>query len=228
MRMAERLCADGEGAPVAASGTLEADKRKMEGSKNIRIVSKSPVYLYGMRPVDKPGAPDLEFLSLCEFLRYWRVELAAFPRSEAEMSAAVSNEYQAVLTSSGIEQVREAGREKVEAGEDGPQMGAQLKAGVDYVVKTGGSCSWVPFPDVPEMEILRHTWVLVRNERPRNPSFHGAPQPKHGAGEEDRNGLLLMVVFERSRCATTLIAEPRTYVTSVERTRRSRRRRWNG
>ena len=43
------------------------------------------------------------------------------------------------------------------------------------------------------METLRHTWVLVRNERPRNPSFHGAPQPKHGAGEEDRNGLLLIV-----------------------------------
>ena len=148
-----------------------------------------------MRPVDEPGAPDLEFLSLYEFLRYWRVELAAFPRSEAEMSAGVSNEYQAMLTPSGVDKVREAGREKVEAGEDGVQMVAQLKAGVDYVVKEGGSYSWVPFPDVPEMETLRHTWVLVRNERPKNPSFHGAPQPKHGAGEEDRNGLLLMVYF---------------------------------
>eukprot|EP00959_Pyramimonas_sp_CCMP1952_P406268 8514721-Pyramimonas_sp.AAC.1 len=36
-RMAERLC---------ASGILETDKR--EGSKKLRIVSKSPVYLYGM------------------------------------------------------------------------------------------------------------------------------------------------------------------------------------
>eukprot|EP00959_Pyramimonas_sp_CCMP1952_P322273 6743483-Pyramimonas_sp.AAC.1 len=51
------------------------------------------------------------------------------------------------------------------------------------------------FPDVPELETLRHARALVRNERPRNPSFHGAPQPKHGAGEEDRDGLLLMVYF---------------------------------
>ena len=99
-----------------------------------------------MRPVDEPGAPDLEFLSLYEFLRYWRVELAAFPRSEAEMSTAVSNEYQAVLTPSGVEKVREAGRDKVETGEGGVQMGAQMKAGVDYVVKECGSYSWVEFP----------------------------------------------------------------------------------
>ena len=48
------------------------------------------------------------------------------------------------------------------------------------------------FPDVPEMKTLRRTWALARNERPRNPSFHGAPQPKRGVGEEERNGLLLM------------------------------------
>eukprot|EP00959_Pyramimonas_sp_CCMP1952_P409677 8585885-Pyramimonas_sp.AAC.1 len=45
------------------------------------------------------------------------------------------------------------------------------------------------------METSRHKWVLVRNESPRSPSFHGAPQPKHRPGEADRNALILMAYF---------------------------------
>ena len=56
----------------------------MEGFKKVRVVSKSPVFSCGMRPVDEPGAPELAYLSLYEFMRYWRVELAASPRSERE------------------------------------------------------------------------------------------------------------------------------------------------
>ena len=70
-----------------------------------------------------------------------------------------------------------------------------MTPGKDYVVRGDGCDSWVAFPDVPGMETTRHRWVLVRNERPRNPSFHGAPQPKHRHGEEDRNGLILMAYF---------------------------------
>ena len=100
VRMAERLCADEDRGPVAIAGTLEADKR--EGVKKVRIVSKSPVFLYGMRPVDEPGARELAYLSLYEFMRYWRVELAAFPRSERELSEAASDAYQATLTETGL------------------------------------------------------------------------------------------------------------------------------
>eukprot|EP00959_Pyramimonas_sp_CCMP1952_P396847 8315000-Pyramimonas_sp.AAC.1 len=42
-----------------------------------------------MRPVDAPGAPDLAHLSLHEFIRYWRVELAAFPRSGADIAHSI-------------------------------------------------------------------------------------------------------------------------------------------
>eukprot|EP00959_Pyramimonas_sp_CCMP1952_P309631 6479753-Pyramimonas_sp.AAC.1 len=73
--MAEQICADGGDVAVAASGILEAAKE--EGSKKVRIVLESPVYLYGVRPVDAPGAPDLARSSLYEFLRNWRIELAA-------------------------------------------------------------------------------------------------------------------------------------------------------
>eukprot|EP00959_Pyramimonas_sp_CCMP1952_P020480 432188-Pyramimonas_sp.AAC.2 len=101
VRLAERLHADGGGAPALASGTLEADKR--EGLEKVRIVSKSPVYLYGMRPIDEPGAPDLAWLSPYEFPRYWRVGLAACPRSEWGLGAAARDECQATLTPSGAQ-----------------------------------------------------------------------------------------------------------------------------
>ena len=91
--------------------------------------------------------------------------------------------------------MREAARPKQEVFNDDAEFAAQLIAGVDYEIKEGGRDAWVPFPDAPGLETLRHTWVLVRNERPRNPSFHGAPQPKHGVGEENRNGLVLMSYF---------------------------------
>ena len=123
-----------------------------------------------------------------------------------------------------MQKVRDADREKAGAGEGGGACGAHLVAGVDYVVKEGGRDAWVPFPDFPEMETL--TWVLVRNERPRNPSFHGAPQPKHGVGEEDRNGLLLMAYFRAF--GKTWNVECRIYGISEERTGPGRRRRWNG
>eukprot|EP00959_Pyramimonas_sp_CCMP1952_P431180 9030493-Pyramimonas_sp.AAC.1 len=123
-----------------------------------------------MRPLDAPGAPDLAHLSLYEFLRYWLILLAAFPRSGAEIPAAASNEYQAELTHSGMQKVREADQERTNSDAGGARPRAQLTAGVDYVIKDAcGSFSWVPFPDIPELESLRHTWVLVRNERPRNP-----------------------------------------------------------
>eukprot|EP00959_Pyramimonas_sp_CCMP1952_P165082 3450292-Pyramimonas_sp.AAC.1 len=101
VRLAERLRADGGGAPALASGTLEANERG--GSKKVRVVSKSPVYLCGMRPIDEPGAPDLARLSPYEFLRHWRVELAAHPRSEWELGAAASDECQATLAPSGAQ-----------------------------------------------------------------------------------------------------------------------------
>ena len=80
--------------------------------KKVRIVSKDPVFLYGMRPVDEPGALELAYLFMYEFMRHWRAELAAFPFGERELSAAASDAYQATLTEAGLRKVREAAREK--------------------------------------------------------------------------------------------------------------------
>ena len=70
-----------------------------------------------------------------------------------------------------------------------------LVAGQDYVVKEEGGDDWLPFPDLPSLQKIRHTWMVVRNERPKNPSFHGAPMPKRKLGNEERNALITMTYF---------------------------------
>ena len=142
--MAARLREDEDRGPVAVAGALEADKR--EGLRKVRIVSKCPVFLYGMRPVDEPGAPELAHLSLYELTRYWRVELAASPRRERELSAAASDAHQATSTETGLRKVREAAREKQAGSEGDPHSAAQLKAGVDYEIKEGGARCVGPIP----------------------------------------------------------------------------------
>ena len=70
-----------------------------------------------------------------------------------------------------------------------------LLAGQDYVAKEEGGKDWLPFPDLPSLRKIRHTWMVVRNERPKNPSFHGAPMPKRKHGNEERNALITMAYF---------------------------------
>ena len=58
-------------------GALGAGKR--EGPKKVHIVSKSPVFLHGMRPVDEPGAPELAFLSPCDLFAVLARGTCSFP-----------------------------------------------------------------------------------------------------------------------------------------------------
>ena len=50
-----------------------------------------------------------------------------------------------------------------------------LIGGTDYEVKEEGGQSWLPFPKTPELEKIRHTWILVRNERPKVQRFIKLP-----------------------------------------------------
>ena len=67
--------------------------------------------------------------------------------------------------------------------------------GTDYLVKEEGGQSWIPFPNTPDLEKLRHTWVLVRNQRPFVPSFHKAPMPDRTNADKERNAMLVMTYF---------------------------------
>eukprot|EP00973_Karenia_brevis_P062624 8707067-Karenia_brevis.AAC.1 len=62
---------------------VEMNNRNKQG---ITVASKNLVFLYAMRPLTASKAPELPFLSLYEFLRYWRVEPPAFALTEDEIS----------------------------------------------------------------------------------------------------------------------------------------------
>eukprot|EP00973_Karenia_brevis_P075924 10548685-Karenia_brevis.AAC.1 len=127
--------------------------------------------------MDSKFAPELPFLSLYEFMRYWRVEPPAFVTDVGDLQDEETHTYQATLTLSGLKKIEH--RELND--------GVQFLAGVDYRVKEEGCEMWLPFPDLPSLKNIRHSWILVRNARPRNPSFHHAPMPKHNTLHEERN-----------------------------------------
>ena len=116
------------------------------------------------------------------FTRYWRFELAAYVLSDAEMDEEDGDCYHAKLT--------EAGWKKIAQRKYGKHV--ELVPGVDYRIKEQGGTSWLPFPDLPELANIRHTWILVRNERPSVPSFCKAPMPRKYEGNEDRNAQIVM------------------------------------
>ena len=81
---------------------MEYDDRDV---KNIRIVAKSSAYVYGCRPLNDARAPELAYLSLYDFFRYWRIELAAYVISDAELAREEDECYHARLTVEGCKKI---------------------------------------------------------------------------------------------------------------------------
>ena len=169
----------------------EAQKTRMEfddrDKRNIRIVSKNAAYLYAFRPMQDTRFPELPYLSLYEFFRYWRIELAAYVVSDKEIGNEENACYQARLTV--------AGCEKVAARKYPNGKHSAFEGGKDYLINEEGGESWVPFPDIPVLARIRQTWILVRNERPKVPSFCKAPMPDRKNGNEERNARIVMTYF---------------------------------
>jgi hypothetical protein len=74
---------------------MEYDDRD---KRNIRIVSKNSAYLYAFRPLQDSRAAELPYLSLYEFFRYWRIELAAYVVSDKDIGNEEDECYHARLT----------------------------------------------------------------------------------------------------------------------------------
>eukprot|EP00973_Karenia_brevis_P083864 11637158-Karenia_brevis.AAC.1 len=171
---------------------LELTTRNKRG---ITVLSKNFVFLYAMRPLTSEAAPELSFLSLYEFLRYWRVEPPVYALTEDEACQDWKSQYQAKLTEAGVKKVTQSAN------------GTEVKFFPleDYIVKEEGATWWLPFPDHPSLKNVRHAWILVRNDRPCNPSFHHAPMPKKQDTHEERNAMLLMAYFH----PYTLLEDPK-------------------
>ena len=117
----------------------EPDKIRMEyddrDKSNIRIVSKNAAYLYAFRPMQDTRFPELPYLSLYEFFRYWRIELAAYVVSDKEIGNEEDACYHARLTESGCE--------KVAARKYPNQKHSPFQGGKDYVIKEEGGEAWL-------------------------------------------------------------------------------------
>ena len=93
----------------------------------------------------------MPYLSLYEFFRYWRIELAAYVVSDKDIHNEQDECYQAKLTMSGVKKVTM--RSKTTA----PKIA--LIGGTDYEVKEEEGQSWIPFPKTPESKKIRYTWI---------------------------------------------------------------------
>ena len=69
--------------------TCDKNKIRMEfdnrDNYNTTIITKNAAYLYAYRPLTDERAPELPYLSLYEFFRYWRIELAAYVTSDKDI-----------------------------------------------------------------------------------------------------------------------------------------------
>ena len=81
----------------------------------------------------------------------------------------------------------EAGMEKQRHKERGEHV--TLIAGCDYKIKGprgGEQREWIALPENEFTSAYCHDWVIVRNNRPRDPTFAACPMPRNGSDEADR------------------------------------------
>ena len=119
------------------------------------------------------------------FSHYWTIELAAYPLSDADIKWEDTDGCHAKLTVTGWEKIA-----KRKYGSNVPLLEVQ-----DYMIKEEGGINWLPFPNLPTLQTIRHKWILVRNEQPKVPSFCKAPMPDKHNQVEERNARIVMTYF---------------------------------
>ena len=148
-------------------------------------VSKSDAFIYAYRPGGNDENTEFNHLSAYEFFTYWSIELVKFADCVDKLPDENDDDNcQARLTLKGVDKIKDT------AGE-----GVSLKPGTDYLVKERCSALWEPLPDIPELQRLRHTWVLTRNRRPKCPKFMSCPMPIHNADKNERNAQFVFAYF---------------------------------
>ena len=156
----------------------EVDGRANQRKKTLYFRNVS--VLYGERPQDS----EVWLLSPYEFVTHWQPALASFPQSLAD---ADDERHHVILTERGKEKLLMQGKHK---------ESATLEPGDDYVVKEKGGDDWIPYPAGNSTDYFRHSWIIRRRRRPKAPSFHGSPLPKHRNGEAENAAKYVMAYFK--------------------------------
>ena len=103
LQLVERMHGStGDGKRESRKVQMEYDSRDIS---NIKIETKNPAYLYAFRPLHDRRAPELPYLSLFEFFRYWHIELAAYIVSDKEIEHEETDRYHTRLISAGWKKV---------------------------------------------------------------------------------------------------------------------------
>ena len=166
---------------------LDLHKR---GPKRKRVSLKNAASLCALRPTAEEGVADVWFLSAYEFFALRRLEEPRYPVTVDEVAFEKYDErFQAVLTASGVQKVD---------GWDPDDPQPECIPGVDYEVKSKGTDTWKPFPEIAETAAFRHSYVIKRNPRPKRVKFSrcplpvGDPRAEHAA---ERNAMLVLAYF---------------------------------
>ena len=151
-------------------------------------VSKNDAFIYCHRPGSKSTKTEFDLLSAYDFFSLWSIELADWPKTVDEVCDFEKDDdnCHARVTLTGMQKLTTCKDEKSQV---------RWKPGVDFIIKEKCSQHWEPLPDIPELQKLRHTWILQRNRRPRCPKFMYCPMPKHHDGQQERNAQILFAYF---------------------------------
>ena len=165
-------------------------KTKIFRERHCSIKSKNIPYIYAYRPAEGSEQGRLVWnLSIYEFVMYWRLQEPRYVKKVEDLNHEDNPElFHATLTVSGVAKLPRS----VEG------VMPELRPGVDYVVKDSGTESWMPLPKIPQLEMVRHRWVLMRNSRPITPTFRGCPMPSQGVAHgsaQARNAKLILAYF---------------------------------
>ena len=181
----EAVCAQAELVDVLEAATLDH-----RNPAKTTAVYKNVVFLYGHRPTH----PDVWYLSPYDFMVLWHLELATFnldPRDDEDSPG------HCVLTDRGKARALAAtGHDRSAAGQ-APDAVPDMRPGVHYRVREAPESheDWLPLPQNGFTNEYRHTWVLVRNRRPKDPSFMHCPMPRRGVDTEERNAAIVLTYF---------------------------------
>ena len=125
--------------------------------------------MYGYRGKD----PRVHWLSPYEFVSRWRLVPVSF--SINPRLADGDPKYHADLMSEGRAYIC---TQKLEG------EGYEFHPGKHFRIRNAGGTTWIPFPDLPALEKVRHLWVMEYNPRPFVPMWVGSPMARNNDPEQ--------------------------------------------
>ena len=138
--------------------------------------SKSLNEIYGFRPL---GNSPFALLSAFEFLQHWDADAISYPSGKNRRTEwTEAGKYQRLKLKEECGDRTGLYRRKLQD--------YQWKPGTHYEVKTPtADDDYFVFPDIPELHVFRHQWIIVRRCRPAVPCLVGSRPTPYTEAESD-------------------------------------------